>query len=155
MLPGSGRRSALGGAWASSCPAPAGRGAALARATALSVPAPPVTHNAERSVPSDTIPGLSKLPHAVSKEVRDEELLAVRERRVRTSTRQNYRTELRLFAAWIRRERLQYNVVGAAVFPAVNDRDESKRHQRVVESVTLCSEAFREYLHANVGAKAN
>jgi hypothetical protein len=104
--------------------------------------------------PGETVPGLSKLPHAVAKEVRDEELLAVRERRVRASTRQNYRTELRLFAAWIRRERLRYS--GAwAVFPAANDQDECNRRHRAVDPVTLCSEAFREYLHANVGAKSH
>jgi hypothetical protein len=34
----------------------------------------PVAQSAERTCPSDTVPGLSKLPHAVAKEVLDEEL---------------------------------------------------------------------------------
>ena len=91
---------------------------------------------------------LARLPPVATPAEREADLRKLRGDGVRTSTKQNYRTELRLFAGFIRRELdpVAYADGSTAVFPAETDRDE-RRH---APPVALCAGNFRVFLHSCV-----
>ena len=66
----------------------------------------------------------------------------VRAERVRSGTRENYRTEIRLYAAWVQREHLtDVRTADDPLFPASIDCEETLRRQ-VPINLELCRKMF-------------